>query len=281
MARTIVTCTKCGRKHDVAMMIRYQKNNRGGKDAFICPECRAEMHSYSTKNNERRGADTVHPFTYGIELETSYSNEKSRGELAEYHFLPTADITVDVEYKSPVMNNLKSMSHLVKVLDKMIESGDLEIGSNCGTHFHVGHADLDAETMGYIRRFYNSLFVPLCEAMKAHPTETAEFFGRGFGHWCDTIDMETYAMNHKNFINVQHDRTIEVRIAFYKNGTQYMNVAKFATKMVEAVMNNFVEHFNDADFDRTRYSNITEYRKHKAQVAAQKIVKAYMKAIEG
>lgn len=278
MARTIVTCTKCGRQASKHIMVGYQKNNRGQRTAYICEDCAREMHGYTTKNNELRGARTVHPFTYGIELETSGSSEKARGELAEYHFLPTADCTVDVEYKSPIMNNLKSMSHLVKVIDRMMDNGEIEIGSNCGTHFHVGHKDLDAETMGYIRRFYHSLFLPLCEAMEAHPIETREFWGRGFGHWSDTINESSYPTEHTNFINVQHDRTIEFRIAFYRNGAQYMNVAKFATKAVEAVMNNFVAHFNDSTFDTSRYANITEYRKHKAQVAGQKIAKAWMKA---
>ena len=44
-------------------------------------------------------------------------------------------------------------------------------------------------------------------------------------------------------------------------------------------MNNFFEHFNEREWDTTRYATITEYRKHKAQVAAQKIVKIYLKAI--
>lgn len=279
MARTIVTCTKCGATHSKYQMIKVDKNNRGGRASYLCMACNSEMHSYYDENNELRGAATVHPFTYGIELETSDSTTKARSELAEYKFMPTHDGTVDVEFKSPIMNNLKSMSHLVKVIDKMMESGDIEIGSNCGTHFHVGHSNLNRETMGYIRRFYNSLFVPLCEEMQRHPEKTAEFFGRGFGRWCDTINMSSYAEEHTNFINVQHNNTLEVRIAFYRNGKQYMNVAKFATKMTEAVMNNFVAHFNDSEWDTSRYATIREYRLHKAQMTAQKIVKIYLKAI--
>lgn len=280
MARIEVKCTKCGAVHSKYQMIEVSKNNRGGRVSYLCQRCNEEMHSYTTKNNEERGASTVHPFTYGIELETSYSNAKSRSELAEYHFMPTSDITVDVEYKSPIMNNLKSLSHLGKVLDKMIAEGDLEIGSNCGTHFHVGHENLNAETMDYIRRFYNSLFVPLCNEMLADREATKAFWGRDFGSYREPINMNTYHSDHSNFINVQHSRTLEFRISFYRNGKQYMNIAKFATKVTEIVMNNFVAHFNDSEWDTSRYANIREYRLHKAQVAAQKIVKAYRKAIE-
>ena len=274
------TCTNCGTTMNKDRMTKIEKNNRGGRSAFICERCRTRMLGYTYENDTRHGCATVHPFTYGIELETSCSNAKVRSELNDYGFIPTSDCTVDVEYKSPIFNNLKSMSHLVKVIDKMIDNNDIEIGSNCGTHFHVGHTNLNRETMGYIRRFYNSLFVPLCETMQAHETETATFFGRYFGRWCNTITMDTYAEEHTNFINVQHSNTLEFRIAFYRNGKQYMNVAKFATKVTEIVMNNFVNNFNNEAFDRTRYRNITEYRKHKANVAAQKIVKAYLKAIE-
>lgn len=279
MARTIVTCTKCGAQGHKDMMKAYSKNNRGQRVAYICPRCAQEMHSYYDENNELRGADTVHPFTYGMELETSGSTEKARGELAEYKFMPSHDSTVDVEFKSPIMNNLKSLSHLGKVLDKMLANGEIEIDSSCGTHFHVGHSKLNAETMGYVRQFYNSLFVPLCEEMQRHPMETEQLFGRNFGFWSDTINMHSDAMDHTNFINVQHNVTLEFRIAYFKSGAQYMRVAKLATKITEAVMNNFVEHFNDSEWDHSRYATIREYRLHKAQVAAQKMVKAYLKAI--
>lgn len=277
MARTTAKCTICGAEHNINDMFKLEKNNRGGRNAYICEHCREEMRQYTYRNNQKHGCDTVHPFTYGIELETSYSNEKSRSELAEYKFVPTADCTVDVEFKSPIMQNLKPLSHMVKVIDKMIADGDLEIGEECGTHFHVGHRNLNRETMGYIRRFYHSLFVPLCEEMEANREQTIRFWGRDFRYYADTIDRSSYSENHCNFINVQHDMTLEFRLSFYRNGKQYMNIAKFATKVCEIVMNNFVAHFNDTDYDTSRYHNAKEYRTHKAQVAGEKIVKAYRK----
>lgn len=286
--KTIVTCTRCGAQGHFTMMHRLEKNNRGQRGAYICDRCNTEIHSYYAENNELRGADTVHPFTYGMENETTYSNAKCRSELYEYNMLPTSDCTVDVEYKSSIENSLKSFSHLWKVMDRLIADGDMEIGSTAGSHFHVGHRDLNSETIGYVRRFYHSLFIPLSEAMKANDEATRELFGRGIDEynsegqcWARSIDERTNPLNHTNFINLQHDKTFEFRMAKFQNSKQYMRMAKFATKVTEIVMNNFVAHFNDNTFDTSRYNNITEYRKHKAQVAAQKIVKAYMKAIEG
>ena len=286
MARTMVFCTKCKREGNINDFFRVDKNNRGQRGAYICPDCNEEMHSYYTKNNEERGAETVHPYTYGMELETSMSDSKARSELFEYHFLPTRDCTVDVEYKSPIMQNLKSLSHLGKVLDRLVAEDHLEMDDRCGTHFHVGHKDLDADTMDYIRRFYHSLFVPLSDAVKANPAE--QFWGRGIDQcnsegscWARSINASTDATEHTNFINVQHDKTLEFRLAKYQTASQYMGIAKFATKCMEIVMNNFVSHFNDRDYDKKRYSTVTEYRKHKAAVAADKMVKAYLKAING
>lgn len=320
MARTMVFCTRCKCEGSINDFFRVDKNNRGQRGAYICPDCNEEMNGYYTKNTERRGAETVHPFTYGMELETSASDSKARSELFEYHFLPTSDRTVDVEYKSPIMPNLKSLSHLGKVLDRLMADGHLEIDDRCGTHFHVGHKDLNADTMNYIRRFYHSLFVPLCDEMKKHPADNERFFGRGFGEWCETIDKDSSAMNHTNFINVQHDMTLEFRMPKFTSGAQYMAVAKFATRVAEIVMDTFVAHFSD-DFtledvrklernwklnfgvNSFRYMEIQQvsqtgrldsipfdmckreiakyFRLYNAQMAAKRIVKAYLKAING
>lgn len=280
MARTNVECTRCKRPGDVYTFIRVEKNNRGGRGSYICPECAEEMHCYSEKNREWRGADTVHPYTYSVELEVSHTDEKTISELYEYKFLPTKDPTVKVEYKSAKMRNLKSLSHLGKVLDKLIVGGHLEINEDCGTHFHVGHEDLiNRDTMGYIYMYYHALYVPLCKALEAHPYETEQFWGRYLGGWAHEINEDSHPRTHANFVNIQHDETIEYRLCKFRNSDQYMKVAKFCTKLTEIVCNNFVAHYNDSDFDKSRYSDIWEYRKHKAQVAADKMVKAYLKAI--
>ena len=282
MARTMVFCTRCKREGNINDFFRVDKNNRGQRGAYICPDCAEEMHDYSEKNREWRGSETVHPFTYSVELEVSYTDEKTISELYEYKFLPTEDPTVKVEYKSAIMRNLKSLAHLGKVLDKLIIGGHLEINDDCGTHFHVGHEDLiNYQTMEYIEKYYHTLYVPLCKTMEAHPYETTRFWGRYLGGWAHKIDEYSYPTGHANFINIQHDDTIEYRLCKFRDSDQYMKVAKFCTKLTEIVCNNFVAHYNDRDFDKSRYSNIHAYRKHKAQVAAEKMVKAYLKAING
>jgi hypothetical protein len=48
-------------------------------------------------------------------------------------------------------------------------------------------------------------------------------------------------------------------------------------EMVQAVVTNFCEHFNDEKIDSRRYKNMTEYRKHKASMTAKKLVKIFEK----
>ena len=84
-------------------------------------------------------------------------------------------------------------------------------------------------------------------------------------------------MEHCNFVNLQHDFTIEFRACKFINANQYMTAVKFNRDVVNAIIENFIKHFNDEEFDTRRYSTIKEYRLHKAQVTAAKLVKLWHK----
>lgn len=251
---------------------------RGNRNGYVCNFHLYNMEGYNDENGYRHGSRKVNGFTFSVELETSYSDSKARGELLDFGFLPTSDCTVDVEYKSPIYEGLNAISKQCVSIERMMNERHMRIDSDCGTHFHVGHVDgINPITMGYLKRFYHSLFLPLCETMKANPAETIAFWGRNFTYYADTINESSNPEGHCNFVNLQHDYTIEFRLAKFQNAEQYMNMVRFCKEVVNTVINNFIEHFNDEGIDSTRYSNMTEYRKHKAQVTANKIVKLYKK----
>lgn len=251
---------------------------RGERAVYMCAFHAESLLGYTTENTFRMGTEKVNPFTYGVELETSFSTEKARAEILLDGYLPTSDCTVNVEYKSPIYNGLNAVTKHAATFGNLIDAGELSIGDECGTHFHVGHKTMiNAETMGYIRRFYNSLFVPLSREMESHPEATERLFGRNFGHWAQPINMGTCATEHTNFVNTQHTYSLEWRIVKFRNADQFMNAARCCKAMTEAVVNNFVEHFNDEPKDARRYPTIRDYRLHKAQVAAEKIVKIFKK----
>lgn len=259
--------------------IKVDLFRRGGRSAFLCEYHANLERSYSTKNDERRGTVKVHPYTFGIELETSRTSDKARLELLNDGFLPTSDGSIrGSEYKSNIYNGLNALSKHVATIGRMIDSDEMEIGNECGTHTHVGNRDMiNPETMDYIRRFYHSLFVKLSDEMRRCPRETVALFGRNFTYYADSINEYSTPTDHTNFINTQHSYTLEFRLVKFISAKQYMQAVKFCAAATEAVVNNFVAHFNDHDFDRTRYVTIKEYRKHKADVAANKLVKLFHK----
>lgn len=272
----ICMCNNCNRIGAVKVPIA----TRGNRNGWMCDFHARQLEGYTDENGFRKGNRKENGFTFSIELETSNSTMKARGELLNFGFIPTSDCTVSVEYKSPIYEGLNAISKQLVSIEKLNTENQLAIDSTCGTHFHVGHAEhINPQTMDYIRRFYHSIFVPLSDYMVAHPTETTAFWGRPFtnGSWATPITANTHATEHRNFINTEHPYTLEFRLAKFQNAQQYMQVVKFCRDTVNAVIENFIKHFNDSDIDSTRYANITEYRKHKAQVTANKIVKLYQK----
>jgi hypothetical protein len=94
-------------------------------------------------------------------------------------------------------------------------------------------------TMSYIRRFYHSLFVPLCEKMEVDPEKVKRIFGRNFVYYASPIDKHTDPEEHRNFINVQHNNTLEWRICQYRNATQDSHCIDVIADMSAKVFNTF------------------------------------------
>lgn len=262
--------------------VKLSLNRRGGRPAYLCEFHARDVESYYRTNNNRHGKDKVNPWSVGWENETSNSTLKARVELGAANFIPTHDSSLGdngVEFKSPIFQGLNAISKIAVSVERLMMDGDLEKNGDCGDHTHIGNRDhINPATMDYIRRFYHSLFIPLCKEMQLNPHATERMFGRYFTYYADTIDETSDATEHTNFINLQHDHTIEFRLTKFRSAAQYMNVVKFARACCEAIVNNFVLHFNDPIEDgETDKAKIKAYRKHKADVAAQKMVKLYRK----
>lgn len=250
---------------------------RGGAPAFLCDFHFNHNESYYTKNDRKQGVKKQHGFTYGVEFETSYSSPKARIEFTDIGYLPTHDATVNCEYKSPIMNGLNQLAKHCVTFERLTASDDLQVNQECGTHLHIGGDALNAEAMGYIKRFYHSLFVPLSDALKANPEATKRIFGRSLNYWSAPIQAGCNVESHTNFINMQHAKTIEFRVCKFENAKQYMNAVHFCDDIVKTVVKNFVEHFNDTPKDARRYPTQTAYRKHKADMTAQKLIALFAK----
>lgn len=275
----IAKCVKCG---NVAS-VKLDLYKRGGRPAWLCDFCayrRHDYHSDGATNFEVRGTDKVQNITGGIELETSYSTLKARVELCDNGFIPTADSTVDVEYVSPIYKGFNALSKHLVTIERLINNGDLEINSSCGTHLHIG--TLTSESRSYIMRFYHSLFMPLQSAIDENENKSKQFWGRSFEYWCGRVSYCTDADEHRNFINMQHSKTLEFRMAKFKNAKQYMQVVHFCKWIYVTIQNNFISKFDNYQSSeklQSKYPSERDYRKALAQRTGEKIAKKYRKII--
>lgn len=284
MGRIMCSCVRCGvtMHTDSPEAVKLSLANRGGRSAYICANCQAEKLAYSTQNNNVVGKQKCNGMTYGIEFETTYASEQVRVHLFEYDFIPTSDCSIgDTEFISPIYQGLNKLPKMLYTLDSYVENGELSVGWDCGTHFHVGHETyINRETMGYIRRFYHSLFVGLSDHMSENEERMTALFGRPFVHYACKVNENTEPMAHENFINVSKSNNLEFRICKFVKSEQYMLAVKFSSDCVKAIINNFIKHFNDVDFNRNKFQSQTEYRKYKAQLACKKMCKLFDKYSE-
>ena len=260
---------------------KYPVRRRGGNMAYLCNFHSHYLESYSTENNYRLGEQKANGFTYSIECETIRPAFQARLELLLAGYIPTSDCTVDVEFKSPIYEGLNAVKAYLPSIQWMLDENLIVIDENCGTHFHVGHHDyINSKYMNYIRRFYHSLFVPLCEAIQENDSKATAIFGRGFGHWAEPIDRNSDEMEHTNFINVQHEYSLEFRRMFFANAEQYSRGIDFCKAVTAKVINGFcmkVESMGLYEGQRLTQAQIDELTKA-ANKTARQIVKVFEKA---
>lgn len=295
--KTTATCTCCGTVRNISEMVKTAMPNRGNRNAYMCAQCARINRNYHASNNVLQGKAKNNGVYIGIEHETAYSDEYARNIMFEYGFIPTHDCSLSsdghgrrygydgntCEYVSGIMQGLNIASKWAVTVEKLIDDGHMTLNNSCGTHTHISIDSMKDSNgnmtyMGYIQRFYHSLFVPLAKALQDNPEKTKKVFGRYFdGHYCETISEYSNANSRYNFINVTNNSNIEFRLNKFQNAKQYQNLIKMETEMTKAIVTNFCEHFMDTEWDRRRYETRTAYRKHKAQVTAKKLVKLYEK----
>lgn len=300
MCRTMARCTRCGREFLVETMVGTVSRKRGNRVEYMCERCAKQNERYHAINAKVLGTAKKNMVFDGIEFECSYSDDYARNAIFEYGFIPTHDGSLNsdgyenrygyydgntCEYVSPLMKGLNRASKFCLTCEYLIENGHLKVNNSCGTHFHVSIDSMkDANGnntgrnsyMDMVRRFYHSLFLPLQKEMNNDLAKVERMFGRCNNHYCSSIT--EYARPESDrylWINVKADNNIEFRLNRFVSAKQYQNLMKMEVKMVQTIVTNFCEHFMDTDFDRTRYEKRTDYRKHKAEVTAKKLVKIY------
>ena len=296
MAKT-ASCRCCGAINFTSAMVKTPMPNRGNRNAYMCEKCATENESYHTTNRRIDGTAKKNAVMVGIEFETSFTDEIARNQMFEFGFIPTHDGSLEsdgngsrygwdentCEYVSGIWQGLNKASKFAVTAEKLISDGHMKINDSCGTHFHVSIDSMKDGNgckiyMDYIRNYYIDIFAPLTVAMKRNPEATCTLFGRYFnGCYASSIDVYSSVGDRYNFINVTNDSNIEFRLNRFQTAKQYQNLMKMEVEMVKAIITNFCEHYNDTPTDSRRYPDMDSYRKHKAAVTANKLVKLFEK----
>lgn len=242
---------------------------------YICPRCLDKLtgkkpYHFNANNRISDGLGTVktgneEQYTIGVELEYSTNRVARKARFTfkvlverAFNVIEEDDCTVSGEFPTDKMNGGNILS---KVLHKLEVYGFMPyFDVECvGAHIHV-----ECTCIEFVRNWYNTLFVPLCEYIQAHDSAwIVDKFGRDFGSYRYPIDRNSNCMTHSNFVNCQHDHTLEFRLPRIRTAEQYMNVVYFWRSAV-ALLN------NTAWIERT--SSNRDARKAQASALANEIV---------
>lgn len=199
--------------------------------------------------------------TMGVEIETDASSVydekylRFRGTLERSGFIFEDDCSIRTgEAPSPKMIGLATISAILRNNQDCIYMLDTP---RTGAHTHVYCNDIY-----YMRRYYHSIFIPLCEWLSGHSDEwLVKNFGSSFRDYACQIDRYSRPTNHSNFVNAQHEHTLEFRLPRIREYRQFMKVLKF-WREVGYFLNNF-------DFEKTADAGT---RKKRAKEAGAEIV---------
>lgn len=149
------------------------------------------------------------------------------------------------EAPSPKCEGVKSLSSLIHSMAIRGEDVFLK-GEDCGMHIHAYAAEMDT-----YRNWYHTLFVPFCEWIDSHNMDFCQAnFGGKFRGYAHKITRSSNVREHSNFVNMQHDHTIEWRIPRYVSACQTVVLLKFWRKVLW--MLNTTDWKKDADFTTRR-----------------------------
>ena len=245
----------------------------GNRPRYVCEDDWRRLHTklpYHGNANTRvlEGIGTpkigdVESTTFGCELEYVAVGEPASVTfkiLVEraFNVVEENDCTVTGEFPTDYFRGGNAFSKQIRKLEKFGFMPYLDHNS-VGAHIHV-----ECNCMGYVRNWYNTLFVPFSRYLQLHQTSwMVERFGRGFGSYREPISETSSWGSHSNFVNCQHDNTLEFRLPRISSAQQYLNVVYFWREV--GCMLNSVEWIAKTENNR-------EIRKNQAVAVSKEIL---------
>ncbi|MCI8999681.1 MAG: hypothetical protein HFJ26_01790 [Clostridia bacterium] len=219
-------CSSCNKE-----FLAYEVQKINSQD-YVCRECK-RVNNYCTRNNNYKGKESKISFSF--EFETS-SRANALYELRKYNFIGCTDGSIGgLEWKSVIFYSRKSFHHICRKIDKFAKY----VGADCGTHLHVS---TDFKTK--IDQYKRQIFQPLLNKMIVNREKTEKFWGRYFGHYCQSVIYDDYRYN--AFNTVSSVSTLEFRLLKFINAEQYIRACDFCIDTTRYI-NNLIgsEDFNN------------------------------------
>ena len=218
----------------------------GDRPRYICTDCMRNLSKkmrYHANAELRASSDeplgspkkgSLEHTTIGIEIE-HIANRFSEKSFYTFKYLierafnvkEEDDCSVSGEFPTDKMEGGNKASKMIRKLEKY---GFFKFLDDPRTGAHI-HAYCDCVEV--VRNWYNTLFVPLCRYLAGH-SETWLFdrFGSDFRGYAEEIDESTPAGIHSNFVNTQHNHTLEFRLPRMRTAEQYITCLYFWRKVV-------------------------------------------------
>lgn len=268
-------CACCNREYTLivasgATLVKTEKAV-GGQPCYVCTEC-VKHHSYGFNlphyMDDINGKAVGRGIRLAVEWEAFYptTNEAERAEIdaklaASYHFVPSKDCTVDVEYHEPNRLNLHSFK---REIEGMLSTGIIFDNSHAGHHINVSDVNWTHTDLLKIRRHKLALFMPLQEYMVNHEEDTEKVFGRYFTRYaCECENNSDFC--HGYWLNLENDNRIEFRLAHFKNTNQFFYLANLCEDITEKI-SEFL--YSDKPVEKTAREIVKLFQKYAAGKAA-------------
>ena len=237
-------CVECGRVTNEAMGGKRVTTPAQRNGVWVCYDHRGKrnLHDYCDENNVRVGSGNADNISISLELESMGISTHARAYLVGNSFLPTHDSTVSIEYKSPIYTSEQPLAKIIGGIEYMDKNPDYKFSVNnesCGLHTHFGFID-NRYNFRNLEEDYKTLFENLDKIVCSLTNDEREkIFGRSWGEYNEPIRF-SYPDRHENWINIQHNYSIEIRMPRFVNAIQYMKFLKTFKKMFKALNTHYI-----------------------------------------
>ena len=237
-------CVECGRVTNEEMGGKRVTTPAQRNGVWVCSAHRGarNLNGYCDENNERVGSGNADGISISLELESMGVSTHARAYLVSNKFIATSDSTVDIEYKSPIYTSEQPLAKIIGGIEYMDTKDDYKFKVNhykCGLHTHFGFID-NRYNFCNLEEDYETLFENLDNIVRSlMDDEREEIFGRSWGEYNAPIRF-SYPDRHENWINIQHNYSLEIRMPRFVSAVQYMKFLKTFKKMFKALDTHYI-----------------------------------------